>query len=68
MQGKKKMVTNLANAITSIIKVEKTHGIDLNGICKVVIPRYANTNASAKYPTESKASLVPDLASLDKFG
>ena len=39
MQGKKKIVTNLANAITIIIKIEKAHGIELNGISNVVIPK-----------------------------
>lgn len=61
-------VKNLANANTNISNNEKPHGIDDAGISSVVMPKYANTNASAKYPTVSNANYVPYCASIDMLG
>jgi|APCry1669189000_1035189.scaffolds.fasta_scaffold243190_1 hypothetical protein len=48
IQGAKNIVKNRAKARTPIIIMENIHGIEEKGISNVVIPRYANTNASAK--------------------
>ena len=48
IQGAKNIVKNRANARTPIIIKENIQGTDEKGISNVVIPRYANTNASAK--------------------
>lgn len=59
---------NLANASTKIMIDAKRNGIFEKGIASVVIPRYAKTNASARYPTVSNAKCVPYQAYYERFG